>query len=109
MISRKVLLMAGLPAAALMAHAAPALAQDATTAETEVTSGDEILVTAQRRTQSVQDVGISIAAFGGQELREMNVQSSVDVARLTCARMRRWLTIGSMFSARPIQRRWSLA
>lgn len=83
MISRKVLLMAGLPAAALMAQAAPAFAQDAAAAETEVTSGDEILVTAQRRTQSVQDVGISIAAFGGQELREMNVQSSVDVARLT--------------------------
>jgi iron complex outermembrane receptor protein len=43
----------------------------------------EITVTAQRRAQSRQDVGIAIAAFGGEELRAMNVQSSVDVARLT--------------------------
>lgn len=83
MFSRRALLIAGLPVAALMSHAAPALAEEAVAAEAEVTSGDEILVTAQRRTQSVQDVGISIAAFGGRELRQMNVQSSIDVARLT--------------------------
>ena len=43
----------------------------------------EIIVTAQRREQSMQDVGIAIAAFGGAELKALNVQSSLDVARLT--------------------------
>ncbi len=46
-------------------------------------SDDAIVVTAQRRAQSKQDVGIAIAAYGGDELREMNVTSSIDVARLT--------------------------
>lgn len=83
MISKKTLMVAGLPFMALFASTVPAYAQTAAPAEAETTTGDEILVTAQRRAQSLQDVGIAIAAFGGAELREMNVQSSVDVARLT--------------------------
>jgi len=85
--SKKALLIAGLPFIALAFTFTPAIAQSAApgaaAAEEPITDGGEILVTAQRRAQSVQDVGIAIAAFAGQELREMNVQSSIDVARLT--------------------------
>jgi iron complex outermembrane receptor protein len=56
-----------------------ALAQDVA-AEPE--SGD-IVVTAQRRAQSLQDVGIAVAAFGGQELKTMGATSSLEIARLT--------------------------
>jgi iron complex outermembrane recepter protein len=44
---------------------------------------DEIVVTAQRREQSAQDVGISIQAFGGEALREAKIETGGDVARLT--------------------------
>lgn len=43
----------------------------------------EIVVTAQRRSQSIQDVGIAMTAFSGDTLRQMGVGSSVDIARLT--------------------------
>ncbi|RJG55890.1 TonB-dependent receptor [Sphingobium terrigena] len=46
-------------------------------------SDGEIIVTAQRRDQNIQDVGIAIAAYSGNALREMGVGSSVDIARLT--------------------------
>ncbi|MDE2410725.1 MAG: TonB-dependent receptor [Sphingomonadales bacterium] len=46
-------------------------------------SGTDIVVTAQRRSQSRQDVGIAIAAYGALQLKALNVQSSVDIARLT--------------------------
>lgn len=46
-------------------------------------TGGDIIVTAQRRAQSMQDVGIAVAAFGGEELRALGVDTSLDVARLT--------------------------
>src|SRR5690349_9359521 len=53
-----------LPAAALAQEAAPEGLQ-------------EVVVTAQKRTQNLQDVGISIAAFSEDQLKNMGV-SSVD-------------------------------
>ena len=44
---------------------------------------DEITVTAQKREQSIQDVGISISAFSGEQLREMGIDNSVDIAAMT--------------------------
>jgi iron complex outermembrane receptor protein len=44
---------------------------------------DEIVVTAQRRNQNLQDVGISISAFSTEQLRTAGVINSIDVARLT--------------------------
>jgi len=44
---------------------------------------EEILVTAQRREQSSQDVGIAINAFAGEELRELGVTESVDIAKFS--------------------------
>ena len=43
---------------------------------------EEIVVTAQRREQKLQDVGISIAAYGGDMLRSEGITNSTDVARL---------------------------
>ena len=60
---------------AVAAGVTPALAADGEL--------EEILVTAQKREQSIQDVGISITAFGGEQLKEMGFQDSFDVARMT--------------------------
>src|ERR1700676_4078740 len=44
---------------------------------------DEITVTAQKREQSIQDVGIAITAFSGKQLREMGIDNSTDIAAMT--------------------------
>lgn len=44
---------------------------------------EEITITAQKRDQREQDVGISIAAFSGDELRELGIRSSTDLAAQT--------------------------
>jgi iron complex outermembrane receptor protein len=44
---------------------------------------EEIVVTAQKRSQSLQDVGITAAAFSGARLKEAVVTDVVDVASLT--------------------------
>lgn len=82
--------------AALVAGlAAPALAQDVppeeptAAAEPSATTrapsgfGDEIIVTAQRRTESIQDVPIAITAISGDLLKAQNVQSVEDYFALT--------------------------
>ena len=44
---------------------------------------EEITVTAQKREQSIQDVGIAITAFSGTQIREMGFIDSFDIARMT--------------------------
>ncbi len=44
---------------------------------------EEILVTAQKREQNLQDVSVSITAFDGNALRELNMFNSVDIAGQT--------------------------
>ena len=72
-------------AAGLMAT--PALAQDTTTAAPTAVVEDQnegdIVVTAQRRTESIQDVPIAITAITAQTLRDQNVQSVEDYFALT--------------------------
>lgn len=66
--------------------ASPALAQDDTQ---DTSSGDrsifggEIVVTAQKRSENVQDVAISIAAYSGDQLRALGVEDSADIATFT--------------------------
>ena len=67
---------------ALLASSAlslPAFAQDAAPSEND---GTEIIVTAQRRSESLQDVPISINALGAAKLENANVQSFDDYAKL---------------------------
>lgn len=62
-----------------IAIASPALAQDAAETGGSVLSGD-IVVTAQKRQENVQDVGIAISAFGGDQLRALGIANSADIA-----------------------------
>lgn len=44
---------------------------------------EEVVVTAQKREQGVNDVGITVNAFSGETIREMGVASAEDIAMLT--------------------------
>jgi iron complex outermembrane recepter protein len=59
----------------------PAQAQDQSTRQTGVL--EEIVVTAQKREQNLQDVGISITAFGGEQLQELNLNNTNELVYLT--------------------------
>lgn len=42
---------------------------------------EEIIVTAQKREQNIQDVGIAITAFTGDQMRALGIDDSFDIAR----------------------------
>ena len=44
---------------------------------------EEIVVTAQRREQNLQDVGISVTAFSADQVRNMGITNTTDVAQMT--------------------------
>jgi len=44
---------------------------------------EEVVVTAQKREQSLQDVGVAVSAFSNEQLNSYGVDSSIDVARIT--------------------------
>jgi len=58
-----------------------------TETETEKGKGNSVFevitVTAKKRTQSLQDVNVSVTAFSGNALRELNMTDSVDIAAQT--------------------------
>jgi len=65
------------------AQAHPALAADPTTAQSVTGTLGEVLVTAQRRKQSIQDVPITVQAVTGQQLEQMKVANMDDLLKLT--------------------------
>ena len=67
------------PATPLAAQAAPANAGDGTN---EIGLGD-IVVTAQRREQKSQTIGISITAFSGKQLDALGVNNAQDLVQIT--------------------------
>ncbi|WDA41356.1 TonB-dependent receptor [Erythrobacter sp. BLCC-B19] len=76
--------LAGMTSAiALLATHAPAMAQADDTADPSADQGgvSDIIVTAQRRQESVQDVPIAITAFGQEELEQRGIVSALDVAQ----------------------------
>jgi outer membrane receptor protein involved in Fe transport len=77
--SRRALLLASLSGAVL--SSTPALAQDAAPA---ADSGydDEIIVTAQKREENLQNVPISIQALGTRKLDQLNVTNFEDFSKL---------------------------
>ena len=44
---------------------------------------EEIVVTAQKREQDIQDVSISITAFSGEQIKALGFEQSTDVARMS--------------------------
>ena len=44
---------------------------------------EEVVVTAQKREQAIQDVGIAITAWTGEQIRRLGLESSSEVARMT--------------------------
>lgn len=68
--------------------AAPAIAQTAGAEATpeaadEVSDGNEIIVTAQKRNEALQDVPIAISAFSGDNLAQRGISSVVEIAHFT--------------------------
>ena len=61
--------------ALLFVPAAPVLAQGGTL--------EEIIVTAQKREESIQDVAIAITAFSGEQLDALRINASTSIAALT--------------------------
>ena len=74
------------PLAAVMTFAAPEAQAQEPPAQTQSAPNDapvieELFVTAQKRTENVQDVPISIRAFGTQELEELGIKDFDDYAK----------------------------
>ncbi len=70
--------------ATLGAGGAPALAQTAPAAETAADRGaDDIVVTATRREESIQKVPLTIQAFSGSTLGQLNVKNFNDLIKYT--------------------------
>lgn len=80
---------ASLPALAMgisLAVAAPAAAQSTGGGAAASDAGEgigDIVVTAQRREQSLQKVPIAVSAIAGEALRDMGLTRSTDIVRLT--------------------------
>jgi iron complex outermembrane receptor protein len=43
---------------------------------------EEVIVTAQKREQSLQDVGIAVSAFNGEQIQQLGWNSSDDIMPL---------------------------
>ncbi len=72
-----------LHASLLALCAAPAVAQDAETASGGSSLTDEIVVTATRNRLSVQDVGVSVSAFTGEQLKTVGISDSTQIIQIT--------------------------
>jgi iron complex outermembrane receptor protein len=73
-------------AMAALASAGQAMAQTAPAAAAttpEAVSLDEIVVTAQRRSERLQDVPVTVTAFGAEEVRQARIREIDDVATRT--------------------------
>ncbi|TAJ93402.1 MAG: TonB-dependent receptor [Gammaproteobacteria bacterium] len=62
--------------AVLLASSLPLAAQ-------ETSQLEELVITAQKREQSLGDVSVSVTAFSGEAIRELNLSNSVDIAAQT--------------------------
>ena len=64
---------------------------------------EEILVTAQKRAQSVQDVGISVTAISGDKLETLGATNTTDIVQQVPAlRLTTWTPAFTIFSLRGI-------
>jgi outer membrane receptor protein involved in Fe transport len=76
----------GVSLLALLAGAGVAQAQtagDSGAAQADATQLSEVVVTAQRREQSAQDVGIALTVLSGENLQRQGVETVTDLQRIT--------------------------
>jgi len=76
-------ILSGAAFAALMPAALPAAAQQAVGSDPEVGALDDIVVTARRREEALQDVPIAVTAFTEEALRDRQIEDLADVALYT--------------------------
>lgn len=71
-------------ASAVFLNSVPAMAQsaDGESPDQSASNQDAIVVTAQRRSESLKDVPMSITALSGDALSDMGVQSTADLAKI---------------------------
>jgi iron complex outermembrane receptor protein len=67
--------------AAFIGSASPAAVAQQTQAATDFAPFEEIVVTAQRREQNIQDVGISVTPLGEEALQDLNIKTATDIVR----------------------------
>lgn len=79
--STRVALILGASTATLLA-AAPALAQTSATSAPAAGAVEELIVTAQRREESINSVGMSIQAVRGDTLQQLHVTDTRDLSTL---------------------------
>ncbi|MCC7461124.1 MAG: TonB-dependent receptor [Gammaproteobacteria bacterium] len=83
--------------AGLAVPAAGALAAD------EDAGLDEIVVTAQKREQSLQDVGISVAAFSGDQLFDLGITNTTEITQqIPSLQMNAWSPSLTVFNLRGV-------
>lgn len=70
-----------LATASLLPMAAPAFAQDASVDES-VSGGNEIVVQARRRDESLQDVPLSVQAVTSEQLQKLEIRNFQDIAKV---------------------------
>ncbi|OYX33709.1 MAG: hypothetical protein B7Z01_08120 [Brevundimonas subvibrioides] len=78
----RTVILAGVAFAALASVAAPASAQDAPGGQ-EASAVEDIVVTARRREEALQDVPIAVTAFTEEALQNQQIEDLIDVARYT--------------------------
>ncbi|KRB78781.1 MULTISPECIES: TonB-dependent receptor [unclassified Sphingomonas] len=71
------------PADQSAAPAAPVKKKGSVTDEGSVFR--DIIVTAQKRSENIQKVGISITAFSGSQMRQLGLRNAIDIAKVTPA------------------------
>ena len=60
-----------------------AIAQTSSPVDANDYRNDEIIVTAQKREQSLQDVGLSVTAAPASTLKELGIKNTGDLAKIT--------------------------
>ncbi len=79
---RTVRLMSCVAGAALLANASVLMAQTAPEAEEASAGGSEIIVTAQKRSERLQDVPLAVTAIGSDAMSSSQVSGAAGIATL---------------------------
>ena len=82
-IRTRSVILAGVAFAALASAAAPAAAQQAASADPQASQVEDIVVTARRREETIQETPVAITAFTQETIQEARIESLADLGRLT--------------------------